>query len=91
MGFFKVDEESIWALYDELDNQILYVFTSREDAIVKMADYEDVSTLQLSNVIRTEEGWEIRGLSWKELVFDLVKNATSQKYEDLDESIEITT
>jgi hypothetical protein len=90
MAFFKVDEESIWALYDELDNQILYVFTSREDAIVKMADYEDVSALQLSNVIRTEEGWVIRGLSWKELVFDLVKNATSQKYEDLDASIEVT-
>ena len=90
MVFFKVDEESIWVLYDELDNQILYVFTSREDAIVKMADYEDVSALQLSNVIRTEEGWVIRGLSWKELVFDLVKNATSQKYEDLDASIEVT-
>lgn len=75
MSQIEVDSDTLWALYDEKENKILYVFTNREDALFKMADYDEVSSLQISKIARTEEGWDIDCLSWKELVVDLIKKA----------------
>jgi hypothetical protein len=73
----------MWTLYDEEDSIILYVFTNREDALFKMADFEDVSTLQVAKIKRTPKTWKTENMSWKELVVDLIKRANkSIEYAD---------
>jgi hypothetical protein len=56
---------------------MLAAFTSREEAILKLGDYDDVSPFEIASISRNEEGWIVSGLSWKKVVFDLVKNAST--------------
>ena len=41
----------------------------------KMADFEDVSTLQVAKIKKTPKTWKCENMSWKELVVDLIKRA----------------
>lgn len=75
MPQIEIESDTMWTLYDEEDNIILYVFTNREDALFKMADYEDISTLQIAQIGRKGKGWKCENMSWKELVVDLIKKA----------------
>ena len=77
MGYLNIDSSSLWALYDEEENNILCAFTSQEEAILKLGDFEDVTPLQIADITRKEDGWAIRTLSWKEVVFDLVRKVNS--------------
>ena len=76
----QVDSEALWILYDEKDHVILYVCTSRDDALFKMADFDDVSSLQIARIEQGEDGWIIDSMAWKELVVDLIKKANKTDY-----------
>ena len=77
MNELDIENNEIWALYHEEDNVMLYAFNSREEAILKLGDYEDVALLEIASISRNMEGWMVSGLSWKKVVFDLVKQTNS--------------
>jgi hypothetical protein len=75
MPNIQVDSEALWILYDEEDHVLLYVCTSRDDALFKMADLDELSSLQIAKVAHGEEGWLIDSMAWKDLVMGLIKKA----------------
>lgn len=75
MPQFEIDSDTMWTLYDEKDNTILYVFNSRDEALFKMADFKDISSLQVAMIKRKGKGWSCDDMAWKELVVDLIKKA----------------
>ena len=77
MPNIQVDSEALWILYDEEDHVLLYVCISRDDALFKMADFDEVSSLQIARIAHGEDGWIIDSMAWKELVMDLIKKANN--------------
>ena len=57
MPVIQVDSESMWILYDDEDHVILYVCTSRDDALFKMADFDEVSSLQIAKLSHGGKNW----------------------------------
>ncbi len=84
MPQFEIESDTMWTLYDEEDNMIMSVFTNRDEALFKLADYEDISSLQVAKIMRKGKGWKCENMSWKELVVDLIKKAsTSIEYTEV--------
>ena len=77
MNHIELERNNLWIIFNTSEHNLVSAFTTREDALFNLSDYEDTESLQITQIRLEEEGWKIEGLSWKDLVLDLIKKANS--------------
>ena len=77
MNHIELEKNYLWIIYNEAEKNLVSAFTTREDALFKLAEYDETASLQITKIRLESEGWMIEDMSWKNLVIDLVKRANS--------------
>ena len=75
MNYLNIKNNDFWVMLDDESDSLLFVFENKEDAISKVADYEEVPSVKIVKFSRSEAEWAISNLSWRNVVFDLIKKA----------------
>ena len=75
MNFLNIKDNVFWVMIDDDSNSLLFVFENKEDAISKVADFEDVPSVKIVKFSRKEAEWVISNLSWRNVAFHLIKKA----------------
>ena len=75
MDYLNIKNDVFWVMLDDESDSLLFVFENKEDAISKVADYEEVPSVKIVKFSRNEAEWAISNLSWRNVVFDLIKKA----------------
>ena len=85
-----IDSDKCWILFDEERNEILFIFRNRDEAIEKLADFEDYASLQIANISLKDSIWSVAPLSWKALVVDLLRKANEVSIIDSPQEVELS-
>jgi hypothetical protein len=75
MDYLNVKDNVFWVMIDDDSDSLLFVFENKEDAILKVADYDELPPVKIVEFSRNNAEWAISNLSWREVAFDLIKKA----------------
>jgi hypothetical protein len=75
MDYLNIKNNVFWVMLDDESDSLLFVFENKEDAISKIADYEEVPSVKIVKFSRKDAEWAISNLSWRNVAFDLIKKA----------------
>ncbi len=75
MNHLNIKDNVFWVMIDGDSESLLFVFENKEDAISKVADYDEAPSVKIVEFSRNNAEWAISNLSWREVAFDLIKKA----------------
>lgn len=86
-----VDSEKCWAVFDEENDKICFIFRNRDEALIKLAEFDDDTPYQIARISLEDSIWNVNILSWKTLVLDLIRKSREPQEHSPTEEVEITT
>ena len=63
MDYLNIKNNVFWVMLDDESDSLLFVFENKEDAISKIADYEEVPSVKIVKFSRKDAEWAISNLS----------------------------
>ena len=84
-----IDSEQCWTVFDEENDKILFIFRNRDEALVKIAEFDDYSPYQIAKISINKSTWSVDTLSWKDLVLDLIRKSTKAKKDAPPQEVEL--